>query len=255
MQSKEGVLVASSYHIEYLLPWWWYHYHLHNRWPVAFVDLGMSKKARAFCEQKGELISFHHPVPEAGTKEKVDQSLATRWEKVHGSGLWQTRTEWFKKPFALTLSPFEKTVWLDLDCEVRAGIEPLLTLCKHGIALTPEAEEYQEVFRQLGFCDPSETIYNSGVMPYLTKSPILSLWKEEVSHSSHKYLGDQDALSSLLYREKVPFASMPYEMNWDRGHGPNPDALIFHWHGLPGKEILKEEILTLQQMGWIESLS
>lgn len=253
MKAKEGVLVASSHHIEYLLPWWWYHYSAHNDRPVTFVDLGMSEKARAFCEQKGEVVPFNHPAPHAGEKNGVDPFLAERWEKVHGSGLWQTRKEWFKKPFVFALSPFEKTLWLDLDCEVRGNIEPLFSFCEKGIALTPEAEIYQIVFRELGFCAPTETIYNSGVVPYLTKSPIISQWVEEVLYFSHKYIGDQDALSSFLHRENIPFTIMPYEMNWDRGHGPNTEALIFHWHGKPGKEMIKEEILTLKQMGWIET--
>lgn len=256
MKIKEGILVATSHHIEYLLPWWWYHYSLHNYLPVAFVDLGMTAEARSFCKERGSVIDFIHPSPHAGAKECVDKQLRDRWETVHGKGLWQTRIEWFKKPFVFALSPFEKTLWLDLDCEVRSPIDPILSACEcpAGIALTPEADGYQKVFRELGFCDAEETIYNSGVVPYITQSHIIQKWVEEASFHSHKYISDQDALSSLLHREKILFTIMPFEMNWDRGHGPSDEALIFHWHGKPGKQMLKKEIEVLEQIGWLQPI-
>ncbi len=51
-----GVIVASTHHIEWLLPWWWYHFRLHNTLPVAFLDLGMSDASKEWFKQRGELL-------------------------------------------------------------------------------------------------------------------------------------------------------------------------------------------------------
>jgi hypothetical protein len=65
--------------------------------PVAFVDGGMSDKRRAWCDKRGHLVSVEH----------ID--LPRSW----------------RKPEALHLTPFERTLWLELDCEVRGDVSKM----------------------------------------------------------------------------------------------------------------------------------
>src|SRR5438105_1502086 len=126
---EQGVLVASTSHLEWILPWWWYHYRAHNDLPVAFGDLGMTESARNWCRDRGELISVEVPEFLVSGKEVVCPQLAEQWEKVIGSGIWDVRLKWFKKPFAFIQSPFTKTLWIDLDCEIRTRLDSFFSRC------------------------------------------------------------------------------------------------------------------------------
>ena len=80
---SSGILVATDKQIEWMLPWWWHHYSKHNRYPVVFVDLGMTETAKAWCRQRGKLISLECPknlvVPKdlisRGTDRKLGKNL------------------------------------------------------------------------------------------------------------------------------------------------------------------------------------
>ena len=67
---------------------------------------------------------------------------------------WQCRNAWFKKPLACLQSPFKRTIWVDLDCEVRRELGELFALGEQSLALT------QDAFVAYSTSYP---IYNSGV--------------------------------------------------------------------------------------------
>lgn len=245
-----GIVVASTHHIEWLLPWWWRHFRLHNALPVAFLDLGLSEACKAWCKERGELIPVR--VPELDLrKERVEPSLAKKWEETHGDGIWDVRLKWFMKPFAFRQTPFERTIWLDLDCEVRASLDFMFAFCENqgGIALAREPELVQYMFGCLEFIRPGEIIYNSGVVVYRRDAPILAEWEEEVAARAHLYLGDQDALSRLLFLKQSHVEELGQKYNWTRGLGENPEALIIHWSGQKGKMKIRKEMDALAKMG------
>ena len=100
----DGIVVIASHAQEWMLPWWWMHYHFHNSLPVAFIDLGLSEAARRWCARRGEVI----PLKEG------------------------------QKPNAMLLSPFENSLLIDLDAQVCAPLDPLFELPRHpsGIFLS-----------------------------------------------------------------------------------------------------------------------
>jgi hypothetical protein len=250
---SNGIVVAATHHLEWLLPWWWYNYQAHNTLPVAFFDLGLSPKYKAWAEQRGLLIPLEVPDSLVFPKEQVDPSLASKWEEVIGSGVWDVRLKWFKKPFAFASAPFSKNLWIDLDCEVRTNVSPFFPLLTDDIdlAIVPEPEALQNGLRSLGLAE--EKVYNSGVVLYHKDAPFLFLWLEEVLKKNHLHIGDQEALSRVLANNPISLKELTSIYNWDRGLGPNPDALIFHWHGQKGKQLIKEQIEALTLMGLFES--
>ncbi len=251
---ERGILVATTSHLEWALPWWWYNYRAHNDLPVAFVDLGMTEKGRCWCKERGELISIDVPDSSIKGKEGVDPHLAQQWEKVIGSGVWDIRQKWFKKPFAFAKTPFMKTVWIDLDCEVRGRLDPFFAYCDNhaDLALVREPEALQKGYQSLNFTLPEETTYNSGVVVYRKHAPFLAKWVEEVKERNQHYISDQEALSRILFLEKLTFKELPAHYNWDRALGPNPNALIFHWHGQRGKQMIKEQIAALSCFPFVD---
>lgn len=109
--AEKGVLVASDSISEWMLSWWWDNYHKHNTLPVAFVDLGMSPKSVDFCKQKGIVIPYTYKDIKITNREQVNPELVNYWETIHPPHyLWKSRTAWFRKPFALLLTPFKKTI-------------------------------------------------------------------------------------------------------------------------------------------------
>lgn len=232
-QKSEGVLVASDETLEWLLPWWWARYRAHNHHPVAFVDLGLSHYGRSFCLERGELLTLD-----------LDPQLASlplhaiHWETLFGENLWKNRKGWFKKPFAALQSPFEKTLWLDLDCEVLGSVAPLFE--GHGrISMAPETPPAHARERKNGTIFEDEILYNSGVIRFTHQDPLIERWALAVLEEGDQFWSDQHALSRILYQEKSPIETLHENYNWRMSQGFNLNAVIVHWVGSWGKEYIR----------------
>ncbi|MBM3193073.1 MAG: hypothetical protein FJZ59_02425 [Chlamydiae bacterium] len=219
MKKTEGILVASDSHQEWLLEWWWEKYTKHNSYPVAFVDFGMSSKMALWCKEKGDLIPFSFEVAVS-----ANEKIMTLAKNSYGDEITHTRSCWFKKPLATTLTPFDKTIWLDLDCEVLGPLDPLFTY-KH-VSLAKDIKE--------------PNTYNSGVIVYKKNSPLIEKWAAASKNGSTNYVGDQNLLSFLIHSENIKIDELPEEYNWRMCQGININAQIIHWVGLWGKEIIKK---------------
>src|SRR5690606_32524052 len=99
----DGVLVLCDAETEWLLPWWLGHFRRsHPGLPIALADAGMTGEGRAEAARAG-MVRFPYRPPD---------------------GVEFARP-WLHKPFAIRQSPFSRTVFTDLDCEVRASLAPL----------------------------------------------------------------------------------------------------------------------------------
>jgi hypothetical protein len=219
----DGVIVGCDQTQEWLLPWWWDHYRKHNAYPVAFVDLGMSFSAKEWCKKQGEYI--HLPVADIFVAERseIDPSLVQQWEKVFVN-FWEPRNAWFKKPLACLQSPFRRTIWIDLDCEVRGSIEGLFPLCdSSGLAI-----------------GRGEESYNTGVIAFIRNLKLIKAWAELAFSRNHEAVSDEDLLNDLL--RSSDFTVFPPIYNWSRCWNNNPDAILLHWHGNYGKIAIAHQI-------------
>jgi hypothetical protein len=80
---------------EWILPWWYDSLRRHSQLPVVFIDMGLSRKGRTWCGERGEIV---YP--------GVRMSFA----ELH-------------KPIGLIRSSYAESLWLDLDCEVLKPLE------------------------------------------------------------------------------------------------------------------------------------
>ncbi len=221
-----GVIVGCDQKQEWMLPWWWSHYRTHNDLPVAFIDFGMTDHAREWCKARGALITLKAPKGFVYLQSQISSHLQETWEKKYGSHLWSGRDLWFYKPFALLQSPFKKTIWLDLDCEVLGPISHLFNkLHSHsGFALVQ---------------DTIDTGYNSGVVVYDKSSPLLSLWASACIRTNDQFLGDQEVLTHLIQDRDIEVSELPSKYNWVVKSGINPEAVVLHWSGSWGKQVIR----------------
>jgi hypothetical protein len=235
----EGIVVGCDANQEWLLSWWWGHYSKTNSYPVLFVDFGMTAEGIAYCQQRGTCVSLR----EAPFVEKQIRSLKKRtlWEQHYSAALWRCREVWFKKPFALLCSPFDLSLWLDLDCQVQKPLEPLFNCLSFGIdlALCPEPEAVQELHRKKGFIRHDEINYNCGVIAFRKRAEVLVSWTKEIKLHNDQYPAEQQVLSRVLKRDQTPFIELPIEFNWGRERGPNEHAYIQHFHGGVLKSLIK----------------
>jgi hypothetical protein len=236
---SSGILVGADRRGEWLLDFWWANYSKHNKFPVSFVDFGMSKKAQKWCAARGELIALGVHAP-AAMKARIERAQALAWEERHGKEIWHHRTSWYKKPFALLLSPYEKTVWLDLDCEVLGPLDALFAECKEEVALVKEPETAHKKEAGEGRLLPGETLYNSGVILYRKGAALLHLFAQAVALQSKEFWGDQQLLSRLIHLHKLPVQELAAEYNWRMSQGVHFNAFIVHWVGPWGKAFIRK---------------
>ncbi len=238
--SDQGIIVGCDQRQEWLLPWWWAHYSVHNSFPVAFADFGMSEKALSWCKERGKCLTL--PSAKILYENEIPASEKDSWENRYGKGIWLSRSAWFKKPFSLLLSPFSIGIWIDLDCQVNGILDPLFNSLISGaeIGLVREPHFVQDYNRKNGFLLPEEINYNSGVIVFRQNANILHQWIEEAISNNGEYPGDQQALSRAIYKHRPVLIELPSIFNWLKFLGPQPEALIFHHSGGGKLELLKQ---------------
>jgi glycosyltransferase involved in cell wall biosynthesis len=210
-KAPRGVVTASDKNQEWLLPWWYANLRRHNPdIPVCFVDYGLTDEGRKWCMEHGSMLQLGGQMP---------QGLV-----------------WFRKPLCLLKSPFETTVWIDLDCEIRGNITPWLDSAANGLVLTedqhnPWCKQYREVPLQ------------SGVVGVKKGNPLVSKWMEAIFQRPGEFRGDQEALNYIVAKMDAKIVILPAEYQWLRLAGDPPaNAVVVHWTGVEGKAIIKAQI-------------
>ncbi len=228
-----GIIVGCDQKQEWMLPWWWSHFSAHNNLPVAFIDFGMTSHAKKWCKAQGQLITLKAPQNFVYPKERISSELSESWEKRYGTHLWSSRDQWFYKPFAFMQSPFKETIWVDLDCEILGSLSPLFNkLHRHSrMALV---RDNTGPFEEMG--------YNSGVVVFDAKSPLLSHWASSCIRKNDRFLGDQEILTHLIQEGEIEVAELPNKYNWVVKKGINPDAVVLHWSGSWGKQVIRNHL-------------
>lgn len=225
MELSEGVIVGCDNNQEWLLPWFWDSYSRYNNYPVTFMDFGMSAKGIAFCKERGQVFS----VPPI-TLHDVPQERSYIWDASGENGFWRVRPKWFCKPSAFLLCPYDRGLWLDLDCKVSGSLHPIFALLDtEDIALVKEPEIKQILLQEKGAVLPAQMTYNSGVVAFKKGSDVIKLWQREALLYNDRHWGDQDALNYILYINDIKAKEMPVEYNWITTFGENTKALIHHY--------------------------
>lgn len=230
-KQMNGIVVGADITQEWLLPWWWSHYSRFNSHPVAFIDLGMSDEMKKWCQERGDLIRL--PVADifVAERETIDPTLVQEMETACGNSFWPSRSAWFKKPLACLLSPFQTSIWIDLDCQI---LGPLNELFLHLEPLAMVKEQFD--------LSSEKVSYNAGVIVFKNGIPAIEDWADRSFEHNHQFRGDQDVLNALIHERNFSIAELPQIYNWSRLKEKNPEAIILHWHGPQGKSEIAHQI-------------
>lgn len=230
---SEGVIVGCDWKFQTMIPWWWNHYQKRNNHPVAFIDLGFSDTMRRFCHTKGQVVSLWIPKYLFKNRYPIPRSIKKEIKQNEIRQLLLQRTTYFHKPFAMLQSPFQKTIWIDIDCQVNGSIAPLFDLVDQDIALTPMSPYKHQHPTQTKDLSENRVLYNSGVVGYQKGSSLIKQWAASSVCRTQWYYGDQDILNDLINEQHAKVTPLPNRYNWIvKEWGLNPKAKIIHYAGL-----------------------
>lgn len=231
MQVDQGILTGCDINHEWMLKWWWNHYVKGNDYPVAFCDFGMSKSARLWCESKGTVLPFSLSKT---LLQKIDSSQKKSWENLHPDDIWKARSIWFKKPLHLLATPFQNTIWIDVDCEVKQSLSSLFSLLKksqNDFAVCQDVPRGISSRREKGLLHADKNAFLTGVIAYTKQSVTLKKWAENCVKRNEQFFSEQDALNRTIYEEKFKLTLLSSRFNYAPCTDcPLPDDLVIYHH-------------------------
>lgn len=214
-----GILLFADANMEWLLPWWFHHFkQSHTSCEVALVDGGITIEAKQWLSERAIPV-----IPLA--VHEISPHLA-----------------WFHKPFAIAISPFARTVFCDLDCEIRGDLEPLFTWCEQGIVLGEDPfpiGKYRKLFRIGNF-------FNSGLIGVRKESEVIQKWCDETIQLHDGFRSDQEILNLVLHEQEMNVVVLPEHFHQIRLSGDHKDSQVMHWTGEPGKDYIRSQITKLK---------
>ena len=123
---------------EWMLPWFFKNYKAHCEKPLVFSDFGLSKEGLKLVKLNVHAVMNLGEVEEKG---------------------------WFRKPLSMWKSPSKKTVWIDLDCEVKDNIDGIFDLLEPNKLAMVKDEPW--ILRR------KHLWHNSGIVGFIGKHNII----------------------------------------------------------------------------------
>jgi hypothetical protein len=206
----EAFLTGCDESHEWMLPWFFKNYKKHCNKPLIFSDFGLSNLGRAIVRKNV------HAVMNLGEIEEYN---------------------WFRKPLSMWKSPSKKTVWIDLDCEIKENIDDIFDLLEPNKLAMVEDKPWTK--------RRGHKWHNSGVVGFIDKPIILSQWCGAVRKYYKEEKGDQEVLDRILtpITKLSCIADLPNEYNVMRLQteldGYNGKIKIMHWTGEKGKDKIR----------------
>ena len=223
---EQGVLIGSDHSYERLLPWWHKHYQRHNDLPVAILDFGLSPWGKAQAQKIGEVI-------DATAFSGIE--LITEKCPIYGHIWEQIKEPCFKRLVNFQKSPFETTLWIDLDCQVNCSIKPLFAYANTNAKFAAcRASQTNRAWQEMQNIIPQSVIsYNGGVLVFKKDSPAIDLWIQALKNYLKPFYFDDVVFSIALAESSLQINEIPTIYNDDQ-----ESAKIIHRMGKGGKRKL-----------------
>ncbi len=194
---------------EWMLEWFFKNYKKHIKdVPLIFANFGLSSEGLKLVRENVHAVMNLKVFDEKG---------------------------WFKKPMSMIKCPSKKTIWIDLDCEIRDDISNLFDML--------EPNKLNMVQDKPWTTRGQELWHNSGVVGFIDKPPILYQWAKAVREDPVQ--GDQEVLHLMLnpitkiaYINDIPneYNVLRLQTEIDGYAGP---IKVMHWTGQKGKDKIK----------------
>jgi len=206
--APRGIVTACDKNFERLLPWWLQNVRKWSAMPVAVVDLGLSPQMKAWVLNRGVLMHFDGP-PLQPEKDCKSFGLLCGW-----------------KPFAAVRSPFEETLYMDLDCEVVGPLDQAFDYIKdrNFACATDQLFHHLSAAKHM---EPGETMTQAGVFVCRHGSEVVNMWARECMKGLDEWRdNDQPILSKIVHHHKNLVTTLPARYNVLEPYQGNWKALI-----------------------------
>ena len=194
---------------EWMLEWFFKNYKKHMKdVPLVFANFGLTPDGLKKVRENVHAVMNLKPFDEEG---------------------------WFKKPMSMIKCPSKKTIWIDLDCEIRDDISNLFNMLKPNMLNMVEDKPWTMRGQELW--------HNSGVVGFIDKPTILYDWAKAIRDNPVQ--GDQEVLHLLLNPiTKIKYITdIPNEYNVLRlqveTDGYAGAIKVMHWTGQKGKNKIR----------------
>lgn len=194
---------------EWMLEWFFKNYKKHMKdVPLVFANFGLTPDGLKKVRENVHAVMNLKPFDEEG---------------------------WFKKPMSMIKCPSKKTIWIDLDCEIRDDISNLFNMLKPNMLNMVEDKPWTMRGQELW--------HNSGVVGFIDKPTILYDWAKAIRDNPVQ--GDQEVLHLLLNPiTKIKYINdIPNEYNVLRlqveTDGYAGAIKVMHWTGQKGKNKIR----------------
>ena len=233
----DGVLTGCDENHEWMLKWWWKHYSQANHLPVTFIDFGMSKSAKIWCEKRGLVIPVTMEESFFYSKDKLPIETQKKWNSSYSKTIWTSRKAWCLKTLGLLKTPYAYSAWIDLDCKVLQSIKPLIKASKGEIDIAVAKENKRGVnhYKKCKATLPGEVIYNSGVLSFQHTSPLILKWAQNVLLRNKNFVGDTEILNRTIFEGNFRVKKLPFSFNQSFVDGKKPSTYILHYVCSGGK--------------------
>jgi len=238
----KGILTGCDQRQEWMLKWWWTNLTKHSNVPITFCDFGMSPSARAWCQSKGAVITQSE---EMFPIKDLNKHVANPpWKEKITPRMWDHRPIWFYKPLVLPKSPYDRTLWIDVDCEVKETLAPLinLPLTKDCFAIRQTSEKDNEGARKIGYLGPHVSGVQAGVILYEKDTPVIPAWIDRFLKNHPMEFSDEHCLGQLLHENPFEITYFSPLYNSTDFEPPDPNAIIHHHSSARQKRILLQKI-------------
>lgn len=216
---SKGVLLLADSELEWLIPWWFRCFEKTNpNLPVSVSDFGLSEKTIQWLQDKNIPI-----IPKTNNFPKL-------------------RITCFYKPFAITASPYEITIFSNLDCEIRKNISDMFSWAEHGLVLGNDLYPMgnnRKLFREHQY-------YNSGLICLLQNNPTIAQWCSKSKELHELLRSDQEILNLVIYESEATVVELPPHFHQLRVDGDHEKAVVMHWTGSPGKIHIRKQMDRFQ---------
>ena len=233
MDTSRGILTGCDRNLELFLPWWFDHLQKHNNLPVAIIDYGLSDWGKRVAKNIGMLIPKKFiSIPKC----KYQPS------KAYPKRRHDARDSYLYKPFGLQQSPFNQTIWLDVDCMVKSCLNLLFDTPNFGLVVNDSlGQEWAQRYNI--FKSPETKVLNGGVLVFKSNCPIIQSWVDAVFSKGANHVLDDILLSELIFDEKLPVTFLPesYNTYWPLA---NDETHIVHYKNPSGKALILQDMMA-----------
>ena len=235
--NERGVLIGCDREQEKFLRYWYQNYRAFNNFPVAILDLGMSSAGKRIAQKIGRVIQVDQ-LPCPSPLEKI----CSKAQKYY--------VRFVQKPSYLRVlnlhrTPFDKTIMLDIDTEIRGYLGHLFDLINipAGFAANIFKDHIQQKAKEDGLISPHETYY-SCMIAYTKDSPIIGAWQKQTLNTT-PFLGDDVTLSKAIAKHNLNINLIPTHYNrlYTDPMVVCPSTKIIHFNGPEGKIALFREMM------------